>query len=166
MFPCYISDPLHTYFGICGLSLLGEPHLKPMHSSLNVSIPASNYLEQLQQAWSACTAAGKKTKVGTTFTNYDTETHTCHIEAEMDDTGEGQHHIVSVDDIHSSLGMPQLEIGRSLLKDKHVQFFQNCLGRLDKECQSADSSRLVNWSCCLSWSSNFSCAFELRAQVY
>lgn len=143
--PDSTPDPLHAYFGICGLSLLGEPHLKPMHPSLNVSIPAADYLEQLQQAWSACKTSGKRSKASTTFADYDTGTGTCHIELLTDETGEGRHDlkVAKADDIHSCLGIPQFEIGRPLLKDKHVQFFQNCLGKLHKQCQGADSSRLT-----------------------
>ncbi|KAL7828429.1 hypothetical protein SRHO_G00320630 [Serrasalmus rhombeus] len=49
-------DPLHTYFGICGLSLIGEPNLRKVHPALNVSDRAFEYLQQLHQTWrESCT---------------------------------------------------------------------------------------------------------------
>ncbi|KAM6965172.1 geranylgeranyl transferase type-1 subunit beta [Aplochiton taeniatus] len=49
-------DPLHAYFGICGLSLLGEPSLRKVHPALNISHRAFEHLQQLQRAWrDACT---------------------------------------------------------------------------------------------------------------
>ncbi|XP_053972599.1 geranylgeranyl transferase type-1 subunit beta [Hylaeus anthracinus] len=34
---CCEVDPLHTYLGLCGLSLLGEPDLCTLHAALNIS---------------------------------------------------------------------------------------------------------------------------------
>uniref|UniRef100_A0A6Q2ZC20 Prenyltransferase alpha-alpha toroid domain-containing protein n=1 Tax=Esox lucius TaxID=8010 RepID=A0A6Q2ZC20_ESOLU len=49
-------DPLHAYFGICGLSLLGEANLRRVHPALNVSERAFQYLQQLHRTWrSTCT---------------------------------------------------------------------------------------------------------------
>ncbi|XP_076465459.1 geranylgeranyl transferase type-1 subunit beta-like [Babylonia areolata] len=46
-------DPLHTYLGLCGLSLLGEPGLAALHPALNISQRAFQHLERLQQPWSS-----------------------------------------------------------------------------------------------------------------
>ncbi|XP_035236366.1 geranylgeranyl transferase type-1 subunit beta [Anguilla anguilla] len=49
-------DALHAYFGICGLSLLGESSLRKVHPALNVSQRAFEYLQQLQRTWrESCT---------------------------------------------------------------------------------------------------------------
>ncbi|XP_039614882.1 geranylgeranyl transferase type-1 subunit beta [Polypterus senegalus] len=44
-------DALHAYFGICGLSLIGEGNLRKVHPALNVSVRAFEYLQQLHQTW-------------------------------------------------------------------------------------------------------------------
>lgn len=44
-------DPLHTYFGICGLSLMGEAGLQPVHAALNISLRASDSLRRLHECW-------------------------------------------------------------------------------------------------------------------
>uniref|UniRef100_A0A8C1VZK8 Geranylgeranyl transferase type-1 subunit beta n=1 Tax=Cyprinus carpio TaxID=7962 RepID=A0A8C1VZK8_CYPCA len=44
-------DPLHTYFAICGLSLIGEADLQKVHPALNISVRAFESLRQLQGAW-------------------------------------------------------------------------------------------------------------------
>lgn len=41
---CYTLDPLHTYLGLCGLSLNGEKNLKPVHAALNISQRAAQQL--------------------------------------------------------------------------------------------------------------------------
>ena len=53
-----ISDPLHAYFGICGLSLMGEPNISQMNAALNISSQASEHLQvktcickTLSKAW-------------------------------------------------------------------------------------------------------------------
>ncbi|CAB3384577.1 Hypothetical predicted protein [Cloeon dipterum] len=46
--PDNTSDPLHTYFGLCGLSLMGEPGLKEIDCALNMSVDAAKRLEQIQ----------------------------------------------------------------------------------------------------------------------
>ena len=43
----YFTDALHAYFGICGLSLLGEPGLHPLHPPLNITARASSHLHSL-----------------------------------------------------------------------------------------------------------------------
>ncbi|ESP05433.1 hypothetical protein LOTGIDRAFT_103205 [Lottia gigantea] len=44
-------DALHAYFGICGLSLLGEPGLIKLHPALNISQRASDHLQYIHQQW-------------------------------------------------------------------------------------------------------------------
>ena len=45
------SDALHAYFGVCGLSLLGEEKVLPMHAALNISQRAADRLKILHQRW-------------------------------------------------------------------------------------------------------------------
>ena len=47
---CFIcfSDALHTYFGLCGLSLMEEPGLNAIHAALNITQRAANHLKKLQ----------------------------------------------------------------------------------------------------------------------
>lgn len=44
-------DPLHTYFGICGLSLMGEVELQKVHPALNISVRAFESLRRLHEVW-------------------------------------------------------------------------------------------------------------------
>uniref|UniRef100_A0A8C5SHY2 Protein geranylgeranyltransferase type I subunit beta n=1 Tax=Laticauda laticaudata TaxID=8630 RepID=A0A8C5SHY2_LATLA len=44
-------DALHAYFGICGLSLMGEPGIRKVHPALNVSTRTSERLQHLHQIW-------------------------------------------------------------------------------------------------------------------
>uniref|UniRef100_A0A8C3Y719 Geranylgeranyl transferase type-1 subunit beta n=1 Tax=Catharus ustulatus TaxID=91951 RepID=A0A8C3Y719_CATUS len=44
-------DALHAYFGICGLSLIGESGICKVHPALNVSTRASERLHHLHQIW-------------------------------------------------------------------------------------------------------------------
>ncbi|KFU87826.1 Geranylgeranyl transferase type-1 subunit beta, partial [Chaetura pelagica] len=44
-------DALHAYFGICGLSLIGESGICEVHPALNVSIRTSERLHRLHQTW-------------------------------------------------------------------------------------------------------------------
>uniref|UniRef100_A0A8C8IZH4 Prenyltransferase alpha-alpha toroid domain-containing protein n=1 Tax=Oncorhynchus tshawytscha TaxID=74940 RepID=A0A8C8IZH4_ONCTS len=46
-----VGDPLHAYFGICGLSFIGEANLQQVHTALNVSERAFEYLQHLHQTW-------------------------------------------------------------------------------------------------------------------
>ncbi|XP_038072069.1 geranylgeranyl transferase type-1 subunit beta-like [Patiria miniata] len=47
----YHPDALHAYFGICGLSLMGEPNLLPINPSLNISQRAADHLQRLHDSW-------------------------------------------------------------------------------------------------------------------
>lgn len=49
--PDNTTDPLHTYFGLCGLSLLNEPGLNTVEPSLNISMRAYEYLKEVQSTW-------------------------------------------------------------------------------------------------------------------
>ncbi|XP_073243213.1 geranylgeranyl transferase type-1 subunit beta-like [Porites lutea] len=40
-------DALHTYFGLCGLSLMSEPGLRKIHAALNITQRAADHLHQL-----------------------------------------------------------------------------------------------------------------------
>ncbi|MEE6516096.1 hypothetical protein FKM82_025337 [Ascaphus truei] len=46
-------DALHAYFGICGLSLMGESGISKVHPALNVSVRTYERLQQLHDAWKA-----------------------------------------------------------------------------------------------------------------
>lgn len=50
--PGISSDPFHTYFGVCGLSFLGEPGLQEVMPSLNISTRAYEGLKNLHSVWS------------------------------------------------------------------------------------------------------------------
>ena len=41
------SDALHTYFGLCGLSLMEEPGLNAIHAALNITQRAAHHLKKL-----------------------------------------------------------------------------------------------------------------------
>ncbi|XP_015118002.1 geranylgeranyl transferase type-1 subunit beta [Diachasma alloeum] len=45
------ADPLHTYLGLSGLSLLGEPGLQPLNAALNISSRAYAHLKELHKKW-------------------------------------------------------------------------------------------------------------------
>lgn len=45
------SDPLHTYLGLGGLSLIGENNLNEVMPSLNISLRAYDHLKQLHKKW-------------------------------------------------------------------------------------------------------------------
>lgn len=49
--PDHQPDLLHAYFGVCGLSLLGEFGLLEMDPALNVSLRSSLHLKQLHKKW-------------------------------------------------------------------------------------------------------------------
>ncbi|XP_070543035.1 geranylgeranyl transferase type-1 subunit beta-like [Ptychodera flava] len=44
-------DALHSYFGICGLSLMEEPGLQPIHPALNISQRAAEHLQCIHNSW-------------------------------------------------------------------------------------------------------------------
>ncbi|XP_069481619.1 geranylgeranyl transferase type-1 subunit beta isoform X2 [Ambystoma mexicanum] len=46
-------DALHAYFGICGLSLMGEPDIRKVHPALNVSLRTAKRLRELHQIWNS-----------------------------------------------------------------------------------------------------------------
>lgn len=45
------ADPLHTYLGLCGLSLIGEPGLASIHPALNITQRAVDHLDDLHRKW-------------------------------------------------------------------------------------------------------------------
>ncbi|XP_024944464.1 geranylgeranyl transferase type-1 subunit beta [Cephus cinctus] len=45
------TDPLHTYLGLSGLSLLGEADLQAMNAALNISQRAYNRLQDIHKRW-------------------------------------------------------------------------------------------------------------------
>lgn len=49
--PNLLTDPLHTYLGLSGLSLLGESNLCPMYAALNVSRRAYAHLQEIHEKW-------------------------------------------------------------------------------------------------------------------
>ncbi|CAL1526968.1 unnamed protein product [Lymnaea stagnalis] len=50
-YPDHSPDPLHTYLGLCGLSLIGEPGLSPIFPALNMSQRAYDHLSNLHRQW-------------------------------------------------------------------------------------------------------------------
>jgi len=42
-----LSDPLHSYLGLCGLSLGGDPSLQPICPTLNITKRAAEWLSTL-----------------------------------------------------------------------------------------------------------------------
>ena len=47
-----MTDALHAYFGVCGLSLMNEQGLQTMHAALSVSQRAANHLTDIHKSWS------------------------------------------------------------------------------------------------------------------
>ncbi|XP_029208313.2 geranylgeranyl transferase type-1 subunit beta-like isoform X1 [Acropora millepora] len=47
--PGHTPDALHTYFGLCGLSLMKEPGLREIHAALNITQRAADHLHQLHE---------------------------------------------------------------------------------------------------------------------
>lgn len=45
-------DPLHTFMGLCGLSLVNYPNLQPIHSALVITNSAFEHLQGLHSKWS------------------------------------------------------------------------------------------------------------------
>ncbi|NXX96084.1 PGTB1 transferase, partial [Centropus bengalensis] len=54
-------NALHAYFGICGLSLIGEPGISKVHPALNVSTRTSERLHHLHQVWKTRTLNSAQT---------------------------------------------------------------------------------------------------------
>ncbi|KAH9505085.1 Geranylgeranyl transferase type-1 subunit beta [Bulinus truncatus] len=50
-YPDHNPDPLHSYLGLCGLSLIGEPGLSPIFPALNLSQRAFDHLSNLHRQW-------------------------------------------------------------------------------------------------------------------
>jgi geranylgeranyl transferase type-1 subunit beta len=44
-------DPLHTFMGLCGLSLVEYPRLKPINSALVITQRAHEFLKSLHCKW-------------------------------------------------------------------------------------------------------------------
>ena len=51
VYVCVFSDPLHTYLGLCGLALMGEPGLATVHPALNISQRAADHLFNIHKKW-------------------------------------------------------------------------------------------------------------------
>uniref|UniRef100_A0A1L8DU25 Geranylgeranyl transferase type-1 subunit beta n=1 Tax=Nyssomyia neivai TaxID=330878 RepID=A0A1L8DU25_9DIPT len=49
--PDFNTDPFHTYFGICGLSFVNEPHVLEVMPSLNISMRAYRRLKNIHDTW-------------------------------------------------------------------------------------------------------------------
>lgn len=47
------SDALHTYFGLCGLSLMNEKGLKKIMPSLAISLQTAERLKSIHEHWRA-----------------------------------------------------------------------------------------------------------------
>ena len=54
----FFLDALHAYFGLCGLSLMGEPDLAIMEPALNISKRAFNHLMDIHKNWSSGLSTG------------------------------------------------------------------------------------------------------------
>lgn len=48
-----MTDPMHTYLGLCGLSLMNEEGLSPIQPSLNVTERAYKYLKKIHETWNS-----------------------------------------------------------------------------------------------------------------
>ncbi len=53
--PSCIPDPLHTFMGICALSLIDYGSLKPIHPALVISMDAFEHMKTLHDKWSTRT---------------------------------------------------------------------------------------------------------------
>lgn len=47
-----VPDPLHTYLGLSGLSLMGEEGLLSIHPALNITERAYSHLQSIHETWS------------------------------------------------------------------------------------------------------------------
>ncbi|GFN73747.1 geranylgeranyl transferase type-1 subunit beta-like [Plakobranchus ocellatus] len=50
-YPDHPPDPLHSYLGLAGLSLIGEPNINPIYPALNISQRAYDHLMNLHRQW-------------------------------------------------------------------------------------------------------------------
>ena len=55
--PDCISDPLHTFTGLCGLSLVNYPKLQQVHPALTITMRTNEHLKALHAKWSTLTPA-------------------------------------------------------------------------------------------------------------
>uniref|UniRef100_A0A1B6I2N9 Geranylgeranyl transferase type-1 subunit beta n=1 Tax=Homalodisca liturata TaxID=320908 RepID=A0A1B6I2N9_9HEMI len=51
--PDSYADPMHTYLGLSGLSLMGEPGLSEMNAALNITQRAATHLKTVQNTWAS-----------------------------------------------------------------------------------------------------------------
>jgi geranylgeranyl transferase type-1 subunit beta len=49
--PSCSPDPLHTFMGLCALSLISYQHLKPIHPALVITQEAYDHLKELHKSW-------------------------------------------------------------------------------------------------------------------
>lgn len=49
--PDFHPDALHAYLGLCGLSMMGEEGLAPIHPALNISQRAADHLLSIHNTW-------------------------------------------------------------------------------------------------------------------
>ena len=45
------ADPLHTFMGLCGLSLVNYPTFEPIHPALAITTRAFNNLKSIHENW-------------------------------------------------------------------------------------------------------------------
>ena len=45
------ADPLHSFLGICALSLVNYPKYQPIHPALTISMKAFEHIKKLHQKW-------------------------------------------------------------------------------------------------------------------
>ncbi|KAK3788326.1 hypothetical protein RRG08_025057 [Elysia crispata] len=50
-YPNHSPDPLHSYLGLAGLALIGEPSVSPIFPALNISQRAYDHLMNLHRQW-------------------------------------------------------------------------------------------------------------------
>lgn len=50
-YPNHTPDPLHSYLGLAGLALIGEPNVGPIFPALNISQRAYDHLMNLHRQW-------------------------------------------------------------------------------------------------------------------
>lgn len=48
---CCYADALHAYFGVCGLSLMGEVSLEPINAALNITQRAADNMARVHAYW-------------------------------------------------------------------------------------------------------------------
>ncbi|XP_071485218.1 geranylgeranyl transferase type-1 subunit beta-like [Diadema antillarum] len=58
--PDYHPDALHGYLGLCGLSMMGEEGLLPIHPALNITQRAADHLHSVHNKWKSGDDAHKR----------------------------------------------------------------------------------------------------------